>query len=163
WQQVSYTGQIEQIHRVNGSPAAVTPACDGERLYVFFGSYGLVCYDLEGRKLWEKRLGPFQDEYGASSSPILVDDKIILTEDHDINSFLIALDRVTGRTLWTVARPESVRSYSTPALWRRDGRTELLVAGALELAAYEPSSGEKLWWTHGLARIVIPVPVPSGN
>jgi outer membrane protein assembly factor BamB len=163
WKQVASTGRIEQFHRATGSPAAATPACDGERLYVFFGSYGLICYDLDGRKLWEQRFGPFQDEYGASSSPVLVDDKVILSEDHDLNSFLIALDRYNGNTLWKVARPEAVRSYSTPAIWTHDGRKELLVAGALELAGYDLASGEKLWWVHGLARIVIPVPVATGN
>ena len=163
WKQVASTGRIEQFHRGNGSPAAATPACDGERLYVFFGSDGLICYDLDGHKLWEQRLGPFQDEYGASSSPVLIDDKVILSEDHDLNSFLIALDRSSGRPLWKVARPDSVRSYSTPAVWTRNGRKELLVAGALELAGYDPASGDKLWSVHGLARIVIPVPVPYGE
>ena len=75
------------------SPAAATPACDGERVYVFFGSYGLLCYDLAGQKLWERPMGPFRDEYGAGSSPILVDGKIILQEDHDLDSFLAALEQ----------------------------------------------------------------------
>jgi outer membrane protein assembly factor BamB len=163
WKQVVPAGKIEQFHPTTGSPAAATPAWDGQRLYVFFGSYGLVCYDVDGHKQWEYRVGPFQDEYGSSSSPVLVDDKVILCEDHDVDSFLIALDRLTGRVLWRVPRPEAVRSYSTPAVWVRDGRKELLVAGALELAGYDPSSGDKLWWFDGLARIVIPVPVVSGD
>jgi outer membrane protein assembly factor BamB len=65
--------------------------------------------------------------------------------------------------IWKTARPEAVRSYSTPALWRSHGRTELLVAGALELAGYDPANGERLWWVNGLARIVIPVPVAVGE
>jgi outer membrane protein assembly factor BamB len=163
WRQAAPTGQLEQYHRTTGSPAAATPACDGERIYVFFGSCGLLCYNLAGEKIWEYPMGPFQDEFGASSSPVLVGDKVILCEDHDIGSFLLALDRQTGRVLWKVNRPEAVRSYSTPALWQRQGHDELLVAGALELAGYDPSSGEKLWWVDGLARIVIPVPVPNGD
>jgi outer membrane protein assembly factor BamB len=163
WKRALPVEQFEAYHRANGSPAAATPACDGERLYVFFGSYGLICYDLAGEKAWEKRFGPFQDEFGASSSPILVDDKVILCEDHDLNSFLLALDRRTGRTLWKVDRPQAVRSYSTPAVWSHEGRKEVLVAGALELAAYDSASGDKLWWSGGLARIVVPVPVASGD
>jgi outer membrane protein assembly factor BamB len=75
----------------------------------------------------------------------------------------LAVDRLTGKTLWKVRRPDAVRSYATPVLWVRGGRTELLVAGSLELAGYNPANGELAWWTHGLARIVIPVPVPAGD
>jgi outer membrane protein assembly factor BamB len=163
WKRAAAAARIEEFHRNTGNAAQATPACDGRRLFVFFGSCGLICYDLEGRQLWEQRMGPFQDEYGSGSSPVLVDDKVILQQDHDTASFLMALDRVTGKLLWRTARPEAVRSYSTPAVWSRHGRKELLVAGALELAGYDPASGEKLWWGHGLARIVIPVPVPAGE
>jgi outer membrane protein assembly factor BamB len=163
WKQIVPVERIEELHPTMGSPAAATPACDGERLFVFFGSYGLLCYDLEGRKLWEHKLGPFRDEYGASSSPMLVDDKVILCEDHDVDSYLIALDAHTGKELWKTSRPDAVRSYSSPMVWANNGRNQLLVAGALELAGYDPAKGEKLWWVNGLARIVIPVPVPVGD
>lgn len=163
WKQNVPTERIEQLHTTMGNPAAATPACDGERVFAFFGSYGLVCYDLEGRKLWERALGPFRDEYGASSSPMIVDDKVILCEDHDTDSYLIALDVRTGKTVWKTPRPDAVRSYATPMVWMRDGRPQLLVAGALELAGYDPANGEKLWWVNGLARIVIPAPVPVGD
>ncbi|MGO9204332.1 MAG: PQQ-binding-like beta-propeller repeat protein [Limisphaerales bacterium] len=163
WTRVAPASRIEVFHPQMGSAAVATPACDGTRLYVFFGSFGLVCYDLAGKTLWEHPLGPLRDEYGAGSSPVLVDDKVVLCEDHDIDSFLLAVDRLTGKTLWKVRRPDAVRSYATPVPWMRDGRTELLVAGSLELAGYNPANGELAWWTHGLARIVIPVPVPAGD
>ena len=160
WQQIVPATRLEQTHRV-GSPAAATPACDGERLYVFFGSYGLICYDLDGKHLWAYPMGPFQDEFGAGSSPVLVDGKVIVSQDHDTDSFVMALDAKTGRLLWKQPRPDAVRSYSTPVIWRRDGRNEILVAGALQMTSYNPDNGEPAWWTHGLARIVIPLPVAS--
>lgn len=163
WKQKAPVERIEELHPTMGNPAAATPACDGERLFVFFGSCGLICYDLEGRKLWEHALGPFRDEYGASSSPMLVDDKVILCEDHDIDSFLIGLDARTGKVAWKTPRPNAVRSYATPMVWTSGGRKQLLVAGSLELASYDPANGEKLWWVNGLARIVIPVPLPLGD
>jgi outer membrane protein assembly factor BamB len=162
WKKAAPAERIERTHRV-GSPAAVTPACDGERLYVFFGSYGLICYDLDGKQLWTHPMGPFQDEFGAGSSPVLIDGKVIIGQDHDVDSFVMALDAKTGKVLWRQPRPDAVRSYSTPVVWNRDGRKELLVAGALAMTSYNPDNGEKLWWTHGLARIVIPLPVPSGD
>ena len=162
WKQVAPASRTESVHRV-GSPAAATPACDGERVYVFFGSYGLICYSVTGKKVWEYLLGPFQDEFGAASSPVLVDGKLILAQDHDVDSFVMALEAATGKLLWRTARPDAVRSYSTPAIWNRDGRKEILVAGALQLISYDPDSGKKLWWKDGLARIVIPAPVPLGE
>jgi len=163
WKQKAPVQRIEELHPTMGSPAAATPACDGERLFVFFGSYGVICYDLKGNNLWEHALGPFRDEYGASSSPMLVDDLVILCEDHDIDSFLIAFHQRSGKIAWKTPRPNAVRSYSTPAVWTQAGRKQLLVAGALELAGYNPANGEKLWWVNGLARIVIPAPVPVAD
>jgi outer membrane protein assembly factor BamB len=161
WRRAITVEQLEQTHTI-GSPATATPACDGKRLFVFFGSYGLICYDLDGNTLWEQRLGPFRDEYGAGSSPVLAGNNVVLNQDHDTESFLAAFDRATGKTVWKTRRPDAVRSYSTPALWNRNGREELLVAGALELAGYDPMTGNKLWSVDGLARIVIPTPIPSG-
>lgn len=162
WRRVAPTTRIEPHHQI-GSPATATPACDGQRVYVFFGSYGLICYDLEGKQLWDLPMGPFQDEFGAGSSPIVVDDKVIVHQDHDVDSFIMAVDRYTGRQIWKTARPDAVRSYSTPAVWTRDGQKELLAAGALELASYDLNTGKKRWWINGLARIVIPIPVPADN
>jgi outer membrane protein assembly factor BamB len=162
WRNPIVPGQIEQTHQL-GSPATATVACDGKRIFAFFGSAGMFCYDLDGKKLWEQRLGPFRDEYGAGSSPILVDGKVILNQDHDIDSFLIALDCDTGRAVWKTARPDAVRSYSTPSVWMHGSKKQILVAGALQLSAYDPANGRLLWWINGLARIVIPTPVTSGD
>ncbi len=161
WHRALVPQQVEQTHPI-GNPATATPACDGERLFVFFGSAGLFCYDLAGQKLWEQKMGPFRDEYGAGSSPILVGNNVIINQDHDTDSFVAAFDRTTGHKLWKTSRPDAVRSYSTPTEWTHDGRAELLVAGALRLTAYNPTDGQPLWWVNGLARIVIPTPVPSG-
>jgi outer membrane protein assembly factor BamB len=163
WKRVTPATRIEEFSHDTGSAAQATPACDDQRVYVFFGSRGLICYDHGGTLLWEKRMGPFQDEYGSASSPVLIDDKVIIQQDHDVNSFLMALDRKNGKVLWATKRLDATRSYSTPAVWMRNGRQELLVAGSRELAGYDPSDGKRLWWIHGLARIVIPTPVPSGD
>lgn len=160
WTQPAPTAHLEVYHTTS-SPAAATPACDGKRVYVFFGSYGLLCYDLDGGLVWSRELGPFQDEFGSASSPVLVDDKLILSADHDVDSFVMALDAATGKTLWKTERPGSTRSYSTPVVFTADGRRQIIVAGALQLTAYDADDGEKLWWVHGLARIVNPTPAQA--
>jgi len=68
WKTPAPVARIETYHGKTGSPVPATPACDGGRLYVFFGSCGLICYNLDGEKIWEHPMGPFQDEYGAGSS-----------------------------------------------------------------------------------------------
>ena len=153
WTQVVPTEKIEPFHPV-GSPAASTPACDGRRVYTFFGSFGLLCYDLDGKLLWSKPMGPFRDEYGAASSPILVDNLVVLNEDHDVDSFLIAIDRATGKTVWKVGRKGFTRSYATPVVCTVGGEKQIVVAGPLQLIAYAAEDGRKLWWVNGLSRII---------
>ncbi|REJ89151.1 MAG: pyrrolo-quinoline quinone [Planctomycetota bacterium] len=158
WTRPVPSESIEETHRT-GSPAASSPAFNGEHVFVFFGSYGLMCYDLEGELVWSREMGPFQDEFGASSSPILVDGKVILNEDHDVDSFIIALDQETGETVWSTPREEATRSYSTPVVWEVDGEPQIVVAGALKLTAYDVSTGKEIWWVNGLSRIVDTTPV----
>lgn len=162
WRQVCPTTTIEPFHPT-GSPASSTPATDGERLFVFFGSYGLLCYDLDGKLLWEHRMGPFQDEFGASSSPVIAGDFVILNEDHDVGSYLIAINRQTGKQVWKTSRADFTRSYSTPVIWEHDGEQELVVAGALKLIGYDLSTGDVRWWVDGLSRIVDSTPVVANG
>src|SRR5213076_1543498 len=69
WRNALKPRKIEETHQI-GSPATATIACDGQRVYSFFGSAGMFCYDLDGKQFWEQAMGPFRDEYGAGSSPI---------------------------------------------------------------------------------------------
>ncbi len=158
WRQVCPAKSIESFHGT-GSPAAATVASNGEAVFAFFGSYGLLCYDLDGQLLWDKPLGPFQDEFGAASSPVFADGKVILNEDHDVDSFLIAIDAATGKTVWKTERPGFTRSYSTPAVWEVEGRKQVVVAGALALMAYDLDTGSIVWQVRGLSRLVDGTPV----
>ena len=157
WNRIAPAEEIELVHQV-GSPASCTPACDGKRVYVFFGSYGMLCYDLDGKLLWKKKMGPFQDEFGAASSPVLVDGKVILNEDHDIDNFIIALDQKTGKTIWKTVREGTTRSYSSPVVWEHNGEKQIVVAGSLQLTAYDVKTGSRIWWVNGLSRIVDTTP-----
>src|SRR6185295_9673795 len=132
-----------------GSPAAATVACDGKRVFSFFGSFGLLCYDVDGKPLWTKKLGPFRDEFGSASSPILLDDKVILCEDHDLDSYLIAVRQDTGDTVWQTSRDGFTRSYSTPVVCQVGGKKQVIVSGALQLVAYDPDNGRQLWALDG--------------
>jgi outer membrane protein assembly factor BamB len=162
WKQTVRVEQLEKVH-TEGSPAAATVACDGKRVFSFFGSFGLLCYDLDGTPLWSKKLGPFRDEFGSASSPILVDDKVILNEDHDLDSFLIAVRRDNGETVWQTPRDGFTRSYATPVVWEVGGHKQLVVAGALQLVGYDAATGRLLWSLDGFARIVNTTPAKAND
>ena len=161
WKQIAPTKEIE-VHHSTGSPAVSSVACDGERVFSFFGSFGLLCYSLDGKLLWSKSMGPFQDEFGASSSPVLIDGKVILNQDHDVDNFIMAIDAANGKTVWRTPR-EGTRSYSTPVIWNVDGKPQIVVAGSLRLTAYNPQDGSPIWWVDGLSRIVDTTPAIEGN
>lgn len=161
WKKVAPAKKIED-HHTAGSPAASSVACDGERVFAFFGSFGLLCYSPAGELLWSKAMGPYQDEFGASSSPALVDGKVILNQDHDVDNFLIAIDAATGKTVWRTPR-EGTRSYATPVIWNTNGKSQIVVAGSLRLTAYDPQDGKPIWWVDGLSRIVDTTPAIDGD
>jgi outer membrane protein assembly factor BamB len=150
---------LETVHPTGGSLAQSSPATDGQRVVSFFGSSGLLCYDREGKLLWHRPMGPFKNDFGAGSSPVIVGDRVLLNEDHDVGSFLIALDKHTGKTVWKVDRPESRRSYATPVIWTAQGKQQVVVAGTLRVIGYDLETGKEIWVVRGLARLVNPTPV----
>lgn len=158
WSYVVETDRVEPFHHA-GSPAASTVASDGDRLFAFFGSFGLIALDMQGRPLWQQPMGPFQDEFGAASSPVLAGDLVIVNQDHDTNNALFAFSKETGERKWRVDRNEFTRSYATPVVAKVDGKLQLIVAGSLTLTGYDVETGSRLWWLDGLARIVNPTPV----
>jgi len=162
WRQGMRVDELEKFHR-EGSPAAASVACHDGRVFSFFGSYGLLCYSTEGKPLWTKRLGPFRDEFGSASSPILVDDKLILCEDHDLDSFLLAVRQSDGETIWQTPREGFTRSYSTPVVWNAGGKRQLVVSGSLQLVGYDLATGRQLWSRDGFARIVNTTPTIGGD
>ena len=158
WTRVARHDGKESIHRV-GSYAQSSPVTDGERVVSFFGSAGLFCYDRNGKDLWSLRLGPFKNGFGAGSSPIIVDDRVILSQDHDTDSFLLALDKRTGEQLWKKDRSIFPRGYSTPIIWTVAGKPQIVVAGTLQATGYDFETGDEIWNVRGLARIVNTTPV----
>lgn len=152
WTQSVTPENIEPINRTS-TPAAPTPVTDGERLYIYFGSFGLLAYDLEGREQWRLPLPPPVLDFGTGTSPILVGELLILNRDQDLGSELLALDKRTGKTVWRVARPEFRRGFATPFVWRHDEREELIVPGSLWLKSYDLKDGAERWTVSGMSRV----------
>jgi len=159
WRREVVAETVEEVHRSLGSPASATPVTDGERLYVHFGSVGLLAFDLEGQELWRLPMKLTQTEYGASSSPVLAGENVIQLLDQDGDSHLLAVNRRTGKIAWRVERPEMRRGFGTPLVWEREGATDLVVPGTIWLIGYHPKTGEERWRVSGLARITCTSPV----
>jgi outer membrane protein assembly factor BamB len=146
------------------SPVSPTPATDGRNVYVFFEHFGLVSYGPDGKERWRHKLGPFNFPYGAGSSPVVVRDLVIMLCDQDTNSFLLALNRETGKQAWKTERTNFTHGFSTPVLYRPErGPTELIVSGSYEVTSYSAETGERLWWVTGMAWQAKSVPVIAGD
>jgi outer membrane protein assembly factor BamB len=141
------------------SPSATT---DGERVYAWFATGQLVALDMDGKLVWERHLGkelaPFDINWGHGSSPTLYDDLLILQCYHLPGANLLALDKRTGKQAWKVDRGRGTTSFSTPFVVRRPEGDELIVNSSERVDAYEPATGELLWYAGEPQRYAIPAP-----
>ncbi|HYV04161.1 MAG TPA: PQQ-binding-like beta-propeller repeat protein [Blastocatellia bacterium] len=152
WQREVPRSREGRLQNVNG-PASPSPVTDGENVYVFFQEFGLISFDAAGKERWKHQLGPFNMFYGFGASPILVDDKVILPVDQDNpGSFLIAVDKNTGRLRWRVERPEVISGYSTPIVYQpKQGAKQVIIPESFALSAYSVDDGKRVWFVRGLA------------
>jgi outer membrane protein assembly factor BamB len=143
--------------------ASPSPLTDGERLWVFFGTGDVFCFDLDGGLLWQRSLadeyGPFENRFAAASSPLLFQDTVILQCDHYGASYVLAMDGKTGANRWKSDRPEAWLSWSSPQLTPVGDRSELVLSGSEKLDGYNPVTGRRLWTVRGLVRECVPTPV----
>ena len=149
WRRTAPAEKIERVYKVN-SPATATPVTDGERVYVSFGSFGLLCYDFEGKELWRRPLPLPPAGFGTGTSPILAGNVLLLNaQGKDLH--LLAVNPKTGADVWTTAQPPFPSLYPAPYLWKHDATTEVIVPGRGGLLAYDLKDGAKRWWVPGLS------------
>lgn len=162
WQRVLREQLPHEGTHPTGTWASPSPVTDGERVYAFFGSYGLYCLDLAGRLLWETDLGDLQTRlaFGEGSSPALHDNTLVINWDHEGESFIVALDKLTGREFWRRDRDERT-SWSTPLIVDHAGRAQVVTSATTRVRSYDLASGELVWQTGGMTVNVIPTPVAS--
>jgi outer membrane protein assembly factor BamB len=144
WRRTASAERIEKVHAIS-SPATATPATDGERVYAYFGSCGLLCYDFAGKLQWGVPMPAAETRFGSGTSPIVAGERVILNRDGGPEAFLLAVDRRTGKTVWKQPHAASLRgsreSYSTPVVWNQ----QLILHRAGEVVGYDLQDGKRRW------------------
>ena len=164
WRRDAQAEKIEGFFEAQGSPAASTPATDGERVVVYFGSCGLLAYDFDGKELWRHRLpvAETNNDFGSGTSPIIADGLAILVRDLKAGSAALALDVKTGKQVWKTERPGMATGYSTPIVWDHGGMKELIAPGGLAMKAYDLHTGAERWVVRDLPAVNCGSPVADG-
>ena len=160
WKQRLGGGNVRMQKQNMSSPSPVT---DGRGVWAMTGTGILKAFDLAGKELWmrdiQKEYGRFGLQWGYGSSPLLYDDALYVQVLHGMRtrdpSYLLRIDKATGKTIWRVERPtqarfESPDAYTTPALLRYGTSTEIVVTGADVVTGHDPATGKELWRANGL-------------
>jgi len=160
WKAHLGTGNAKVRKQNMSSPS---PSTDGTHVWVMTGTGVLKAFNFAGKEIWardlQKEYGPFGLNWGYASSPLLHKDRLYVEVLHgmktDDPSYLLSIDRLTGRTRWKVERPtdavsESPDAYTTPALLRHEGREEIVVSGADYVTGHDLATGAELWRAGGL-------------
>ncbi len=161
WAKQVHEGSPSSSIHLKNTYASETPVTDGKCVYAYFGNLGLFCMDMNGNELWSQKWGHANTRYGwgTAASPVLHKDVLFVVNDNEEKSFLVALDKKTGKERWRVEREEK-SNWATPYVWQNAKRTELVVPGRAKVRSYD-LEGKVLWELGGMSSIVIPTPFAS--
>ena len=163
WERVARVATPHQPHHPQyGSFASNSPITDGQHVIAFFGSRGLYCYTLDGTLVWQKDFGPLRmyNNFGEGAWTALDGNTLVVVVDHEGESFLIALDKTTGRELWRTPRQGNT-NWSGPFITTHNGRKQVIVSASREAGGYDLETGKQMWSARGLGQNTIPAPVAA--
>lgn len=166
WQRIAHEGEPLEKRHIKSTYANATPATDGRIVAAWFGSQGVVAYDLKGRLLWKVDIGRINlgaydipsYEWGPASSPIIWNGAVIIQCDTQEDSFLLALDGATGKVVWKTERDE-LPSWGTPTVAATSAGPELVTNASNFVRGYDPRTGRELWKLGGSSKITAPTPI----
>ncbi|OYW07646.1 MAG: hypothetical protein B7X34_10500 [Acidobacteriia bacterium 12-62-4] len=152
----------EGYHFRYGSFASNSPVTDGKHVYAFFGSRGLFVYTMEGKLAWQKSFSPMRMRlaFGEGTAPVLHENTLLLGFDQEEGSYLLALDKTSGKQIWKVDRDEP-SAWAPPLVLTHEGQKQIIVAATNKTRAYEFATGKLIWECAGLGTNVIPAPVTA--
>jgi outer membrane protein assembly factor BamB len=166
WERLAHKGEPAEKRHIKSTYANSTPATDGRIVVAWFGSQGVHAYDINGRFLWKVDLGRLDlgaydiptYEWGPASSPIIWNNLVILQCDTQTDSFLIALDAATGKTVWKTDRHE-LPSWGSPTIANTSTGPQLVTNASNYIRGYDPNTGKELWRLGGSSKITAPTPI----
>jgi outer membrane protein assembly factor BamB len=148
WQRSIKTTGRPYCHPTSAN-AAPTPCTDGSRVFSFFSSNDLVCYDLDGNLQWFRSLVDAHplagNDVGMSSSPVVTDGVVVVCVDCQADSFIAGIDSQTGATLWEVPRPRKANWSSPVVINCADGKKLVVAQSGNNAIAIEPKTGKQQW------------------
>ncbi|QDT99131.1 outer membrane protein assembly factor BamB family protein [Gimesia aquarii] len=153
--------QVQKITKriVDHGYASGTPACDETGVYAFFGTSGVVAYDLKGKLKWRADVGDGTAGFGSASSPILYKDFVIVNASIESDT-VYALHKKTGDVVWKAEN--IVKAWTTPTIVDLpNGKQELVVNQKYQILGFDPDTGEKLWTCEGIQDYVVPVVIQN--
>ena len=170
WEQTAAEGEPRNKRHIKSTYASASPATDGRIVVAWFGSEGLYAYDVNGRLRWSVDLGRVDMgaydipayEWGPASSPIIWNDLVIVQCDTQTDSFLLALDAATGKTVWKTPRQE-LPSWGSPTVVTTPAGPELITNASNFVRGYDPRTGRELWKLGGSSKITAPTPIFAGG
>ena len=162
WRAEAPAKEIEPYLKSEGSPAASTPATDGERIVSYFGSCGLFCYDLAGNELWRFEMPTVATigDFGSGVSPILADGMVVLVREETKDPKIIVLDAATGQLKWERKR-QSRSAFSTPAVWDTPDGKQIVTPGFGRMIGYDLKTGDEKWHVEGMPSACCTTPVTA--
>ncbi len=157
-------GMNRSHKHAKSSWASSTPATDGERVYVAFAdkeNHLLAAYSFEGELLWRRNLGSYESQHGQGVSPIIFENLVILPNDQRGPSSVMAFDKATGHTVWSVLRKFREAAYSTPIIVQEEGQDPqlILVSGINGVSSLDPYTGRRNWHTREFPLRTVASPV----
>lgn len=164
WRKTAAEAVPHEGHHETHSYAAGSPATDGKRLYVSFGSFGVFAFDLSGKQLWKRDFGRIQSRlgWGEAVTPVVHGDTVLLNWDQEANSKLIALNAATGETRWETKRDEKT-SWNAPCVVERNGVTQVIVNATDRIRSYDLATGKEIWQCGGMTVNAIPSVLTDGE
>ena len=168
WERTAAEGAPLNKRHIKSTYASASPATDGRVVVAWFGSQGVHAYDVNGTFRWKVDLGRVDMgaydiptfEWGPASSPIIWNDLVIVQCDTQADSFLIALDLATGRTVWKTDR-EELPSWGTPTVVTTPAGPELVTNASNFVRGYDPRTGKERWRLGRSSKITAPTPIAA--
>jgi outer membrane protein assembly factor BamB len=165
WERIAFEGPPRNKRHLKSTYASASPATDGRVVVAWFGSQGVFAYDMNGNQLWSIDIGRVDMgaydipsyEWGPASSPVIWNGMVFLQVDTQADSFLLALDASTGKTIWKTDRQE-LPSWGAPTVVSTSAGDELVTNASNYIRGYDPRSGKELWKLGGSSKITAPTP-----